>query len=58
MLRRPNLGIPAPEIDERLAVERSGRGNASKQRGEVLLRKPFDPIRRWPHWAMVLSYRR
>ena len=56
VLRRPNLGIPAPKIDERLPVERRGRGNASQQRGEVLLRKTLDPIRRWSHRTIVLSY--
>ena len=39
VLRRPDLRIPAPKIDERLPVERSVLGNAREQRGEVLLRK-------------------
>lgn len=42
--RRPDLRIPAPEVDERLPLERSVLGNASEQRREVLLRKPLEPV--------------
>jgi hypothetical protein len=62
VLRRPDLGIPAPEIDEWLPVERSVLGNLGKQRGEVLLRKTLDPVRagshqgdRMPSWAYYSS---
>ena len=48
MLRRPNLGIPAPEVDERLPLERSVQGNLRQQRREVLLGETFDPVRRSP----------
>ena len=53
VLRRPDLRIPAPEIDERLPVERSVLGNPSEQRSEVLLRKPFEPVRAFPHRPIV-----
>jgi hypothetical protein len=46
ILRRPNLGIPAPEVDERLSLERGRLRNPRQQRGEVLLRKPAEAV--WP----------
>jgi hypothetical protein len=53
VLGRPNLRVPAPKIDERLPVERSVLGNASEQRREVLLRKPFEPMGALPHRPIV-----
>jgi hypothetical protein len=38
--RRPRLGIPAPEIDERLPIGSRRHNDASEQGLEVLLRKP------------------
>jgi hypothetical protein len=37
VLRRPHLGIPAPEVDKRLPVHRRVPGNLGEQRREVLL---------------------
>ena len=42
VLRRPDLGIPAPEVDERLALERRVPRDLREQRSEVLLREPFE----------------
>ena len=53
VLRRPDLGIPAPEVDERLPVERSVLGDLRQERGEVLLREPFEPVGRRPHRPIV-----
>ena len=53
VLWRPNLRVPAPEIDERLALERSVLGHAREQRGEVLLRESLEPVGTGPHWAIV-----
>ena len=53
VLRRPDLRVPAPEVDERLPLERRVPGNLSQQRREVLLRKPFDAVRRGSHRAIV-----
>jgi hypothetical protein len=53
VLRRADLGIPAPEIDERLPLEPRVLGDTSEQRREVLLRKPFEPVRTGPHRAIV-----
>jgi hypothetical protein len=53
VLRRPHLRIPAPKIDERLPLERRMLGNAREQRREVLLRKPFEPVRALPHRPIV-----
>jgi hypothetical protein len=49
VLRWPDLGVPAPEIDERSPLEGSVPGNLRQQRCEVLLRKPLDPVRRRSH---------
>jgi hypothetical protein len=40
MLRRADLRIAAPEIDERLAGRRRRLGDACQERREVLLREP------------------
>ncbi len=53
VLRRPDLGIPAPEVDERLPVERSVLGDLRQERGEVLLREPIEPVGRRPHRPIV-----
>ena len=53
VLRRPHLRIPASKINERLTVERGVLGNAREQRREVLLRKPFEPMRALPHRPIV-----
>jgi hypothetical protein len=53
VLRRPDLGIPAPKINERIAVKGSVFGDASEQRSEVLLGEPFDPVRSRSHGAIV-----
>jgi hypothetical protein len=42
--RRPDLRIPAAEVDERLAVRGSGRSDTLEQRHEVLLRKALQPL--------------
>ena len=39
---RPDLGVPAAEVDERLAVLRRLRRDACEQRGEVLLRQSLE----------------
>ena len=49
--RRAGLRVPAPEIDERLAVRGCGRGDAREQRPEVLLGQPLDSRRPDPHRA-------
>jgi beta-glucuronidase len=41
--RRPDLRVPAPEIDERLPLAPRLLRDAREQRGEVLLRKPLEP---------------
>jgi hypothetical protein len=51
--KRPNLRIPAPEIDRRLSFERRVLGNLSEQRSEVLLGKPLESVRAWPHRPIV-----
>jgi hypothetical protein len=53
MLRGPNLRIPTSKINQRLPIEGSSRRNPSKQRGEVLLRKPLDAVRGRSHGAIV-----
>jgi hypothetical protein len=53
MLRRPNLRVPAPEVDEGLPVERSVLGDLRQERGEVLLREPIEPIGWRPHGPIV-----
>jgi hypothetical protein len=45
MLWRPDLGIPAPEVDERLPLERGVPGYLCEKRSEVLLWKPIQPGR-------------
>ena len=47
--RRAGLRVPAPEIDESLSVGSRCRGDARKQRPEVLLGQPLDSRRRDPH---------
>jgi hypothetical protein len=49
VLRRPDLGIPAAEIDDRLALGRRRSGDASEQHAEVLLGQALEPVRPWPH---------
>ena len=49
VLWRPDLRVPAPEVDEWLPLERSVPSNLRQQRREVLLRKPLDALRRWSH---------
>ena len=41
---RADLGVAPSEVDERLAVLRRLGGDASEQRGEVLLRQPLEPV--------------
>jgi hypothetical protein len=53
VLRRPDLRVPPPEIDERLPFERRVLRNARQQRREVLLREPFQPVRRRAHPPIV-----
>jgi hypothetical protein len=53
VLRRPDLGIPAPEVDERLPVERSVLGDLRQERGEVLLREPIEPLGTRAHRPIV-----
>ncbi len=53
VLRRPDLGVPAPEVDERLPVERGVLGDLRQERGEVLLREPVEPVGRRPHGPIV-----
>ena len=55
MLRRPGLGIAAPEVDERLAVGAAAADDASEQRAEVLLGKPLEALGRRPHRRIVLA---
>ena len=49
VLRRPDLGVPAPEVDERLSLERRVPRDLGEQRREVLLREALDSIRRRTH---------
>ena len=44
MLGRPDLGIAAAEIDQRLAAFRRRRGDPGQQRREVLLRKTMQSL--------------
>jgi hypothetical protein len=53
MLRRPNLRIPAPKINERLSVESSVLSDPGEQRREVLLRETLEPVRALPHGPIV-----
>ena len=50
-----DLRIAAPEVDERLSVERRVARNLSQKRGEVLLRQPFDSVGGRAHPAIVSS---
>ena len=43
MRRRPELGVSAPEVDDRRAALGRGGGDPSDERAEVLLRKAFEP---------------
>ena len=51
--RRPDLRVPATEVDERVALTRGFLGDAAEQLREVLLGKPLDSIRTPPHRAIV-----
>jgi hypothetical protein len=53
VLRRPELRVPAPEIDQMLPLERGVPGNLRQERREVLLRQPFDSLGRLPHRAIL-----
>ena len=44
--RRPELGVPAPQVDERRSFLGRGGGDAPEERDEVLLRQPFQAF--WP----------
>ncbi len=55
VLRRPNLRIPAPKVDDRLPPECRVPGNLSEQRSEVLLGQPFDAVWGRAHGAIVFS---
>ena len=45
MRRRPDVGIAAPEVDQRLAVARRRGGDPREERGEVLLGQAHEPPR-------------
>jgi len=47
--RGPELGVPAPQVDERRAVLGRGGGDASEKRDEVLLGKPLEAGRLASH---------
>ena len=51
--RRADLGVPAPEVDERLATLCSSRSHPGQQCSEVLLRQPPDPLRELAHPTML-----
>ena len=51
--RRADLGVPAPEVDERLATLCSRRSHPRQQCSEVLLRQPLDPLRDLAHCTML-----
>jgi hypothetical protein len=53
VLRRPDLGIPAPEVDEGLSAECSVLRDLRQERREVLLRKPVEPVGRRAHRPIV-----
>jgi hypothetical protein len=53
--RRPDLGIPAPQIYERLAFARRSLLHPSEQRREVLLREPLETIGPWTHRRKVVT---
>ena len=53
VLRRPHLGIPAAEVDERLPLQRGVLGDDRQQRREILLREPFERVRAGSHRAIV-----
>ena len=44
MRRRPDLGVPAAEVDERRPFLGRGGGDAPEQRDEVLLRQPLQAL--------------
>jgi hypothetical protein len=54
--RRPDLGVPAAEVDERLATLRSSRSDPGEQCSEVLLRQPSDPLRDLAHRTMLSRF--
>ena len=54
MRRRPDLGVAATEVDERLALLRGCHRDTSEQRREVLLGQPLDPLRSRPHRPIVV----
>jgi hypothetical protein len=53
--RRPDLGIPSPQVDERLAAAYRSFGHPREQRCEVLLRKPLEPVGPWTHRHKVVT---
>src|SRR5207244_3060499 len=53
VLRRADLRVPAPEVDERLSLGGRRHGDAGQERHEVLLRQPLNPFRRLAHRMML-----
>src|SRR5439155_1975761 len=53
LLRRPDLRIPTPEVDERLSSIGCRGGDPGQQSGEVLLGQPPDPVRGLAHRRML-----
>ena len=47
--RRPDLGVPAAEVDDRRPLLRGRGRHAREQSGEVLRRKPLEPVRTRTH---------
>ncbi len=54
MRRRPDVRVPAPEIDDGLAVLRLSGGDASEQPSEVLLGQAVEPFGAGAHRADLL----
>jgi hypothetical protein len=51
--RRPDLRVPAPEVDERLSFESRVPRDLREERREVLLREPIEELRSRPHRRIV-----
>ena len=52
--RRPDLGVPATEVDQRRAVGRSRSGHAGQELREVLRGKPVESRRPGSHGASLV----
>jgi hypothetical protein len=53
--RRPNLGIPAPEVDQGRSVGRGGSRNAREELREVLRGEPVESRRPGSHGASLAA---